>query len=916
MPRASGPVTRSQTRLTQAKEDPTASQDPDEESLPAAPKFTEELQSVLIDLGDDDPVLGRDAKELRDATATAVTEVWHDAHLSTESLAQQISANNVSLLRELNTSFAAVGERVQAQPILASCFPDGAFPKLQLFTGSSDSPQFSLWLRRFEDVLRMRGTPLTEEQKANFLIGYLDGAAREKVDELPEIQRKSYNTLVTHLRSFFESPQQRHLARQALSTCQQGLSESTTAFADRLRNLVRAATTGQDPNAQKERILEEYLARLRGDIRYFVRLDNPTTFEQAVERAQMVEQLLAEAAVDRLMHPATHTDNQQVQALSAQVARMDLEPNRRPRFRTPQGQYTNRFASRQQRVNKPRGTPRPPQQYGPNNRCFNCGGRGHFSRQCPSPRNMNPSQNTPFRPTRQPGANMMTFLNSTPPPSDADQNPALPPDSDHTDAQTEISNARARIAALLKRNQELSHSMFHHQTSSSVLHSPSLSMLTPGILMLLCVVTFSAGSAQASTAWLCPRNHRDRIMHIPLSYNCSTILPPFKATFESLSVNIFRPNTKRYSSPAFWCKIVTSSASFSVNFFGARSIVHSETVQTVTIEQCRVMSTHYRCDHGNMINREGSWRTLNELVIEWPSAPFGCCTQHKVTVTNCLLFPTTVYAQHGDDHPDSLAGDMSACVYHAGSCTLPDGSAIIWTPQAEERCQFIPVGKMRGQRVGHVWLSDSREFALSWTQSSEHLFDCGKSLLLTDQGYAITAPRRSARSLVPPVGIVTSNQLAAQLLAVEGSAKASVFSLFRHTISALCDRVNLLGLSIQTALAAQPTVVARRLFGRTDIAASYLGNGLIQIHKCMAVPSSSWSFLGFNDTCFARPLVDIRLPSGTWTSTRPSWKKRLMKCHVIPFRTSTSSTGLKRFGWMRFPVRVPRHRTKRFVSTQ
>ncbi|XGW17793.1 hypothetical protein V3C99_002409, partial [Haemonchus contortus] len=264
MPRASGPVTRSQTRITQAKEDPTASQDPDEESLSVAPKFTEELQSVLIDLGDDDPVLGRDAKELRDATATAVTEVWHDAHLSTESLAQQISANNVSLLRELNTSFAAVGERVQAQPVLASCFPDGAFPKLQLFTGSSDSPQFSLWLRRFEDVLRMRGTPLTEEQKANFLIGYLDGAAREKVDELPEIQRKNYNTLVTHLRSFFESPQQRHLARQALSTCQQGLSESTTAFADRLRNLVRAATMGQDPNAQKERILEEYLARLRG----------------------------------------------------------------------------------------------------------------------------------------------------------------------------------------------------------------------------------------------------------------------------------------------------------------------------------------------------------------------------------------------------------------------------------------------------------------------------------------------------------------------------------------------------------------------------------------------------------------------------------------------------------------------------
>ncbi|VDL76276.1 unnamed protein product [Nippostrongylus brasiliensis] len=60
--------------------------------------------------------------------------------------------------------------------------------------------------------------------------------------------------------------------------------------------------TGQDPQIQT---LEEFVARLRNDVRYFGKLDNPASFEQAVSKAQMVEQLLTEAVADRLMHPGS-----------------------------------------------------------------------------------------------------------------------------------------------------------------------------------------------------------------------------------------------------------------------------------------------------------------------------------------------------------------------------------------------------------------------------------------------------------------------------------------------------------------------------------------------------------------------------------------------------------------------------------
>ncbi|EYC25167.1 hypothetical protein Y032_0012g1743 [Ancylostoma ceylanicum] len=139
----------------------------------------------------------------------------------------------------------------------------------------------------------MRSATSTSQQKANFLICYLDGVAREKIEELSEQDRSDYNAIVAHMKKFFEGPQ--HLP--------------SATIANRLLSLVRAETTGQDPSSQEERVLEEFFARLRPDIRYCVKLYNPATFEQAAGEAQMVEQLLAEATADRLINPsgAMHT---------------------------------------------------------------------------------------------------------------------------------------------------------------------------------------------------------------------------------------------------------------------------------------------------------------------------------------------------------------------------------------------------------------------------------------------------------------------------------------------------------------------------------------------------------------------------------------------------------------------------------
>ncbi|XGW33928.1 hypothetical protein V3C99_018001 [Haemonchus contortus] len=240
---------------------------------------SENLANALSYLDDKASVRGRDAKSLRDATVLALEEVRNDSKADTAQLTKQINE--------------------------ATLTPEGPIPRIVPFTATGDDPmQFSLWLCRLEDVMRMKSTAWTSQQKAYFLIGNLDGVAREKVEELSEEERDDCGTLVAHLKRSFEGPQHRNLARQSLASCQQQVGESTSTFANRLLLLVRAATAGQDSSSQKERTLEEFVARLRPDIRYYVKLDNPSTFEQAVAKAQMVEQLLAEATADRLIRPS------------------------------------------------------------------------------------------------------------------------------------------------------------------------------------------------------------------------------------------------------------------------------------------------------------------------------------------------------------------------------------------------------------------------------------------------------------------------------------------------------------------------------------------------------------------------------------------------------------------------------------
>ncbi|XGW14014.1 hypothetical protein V3C99_000360 [Haemonchus contortus] len=75
--------------------------------------------SFMDSLDDCAPLQTRDAKALKDATSSAITQVWADTMATTALLSQKINEGNSVLTDKLNESFAAVGKRLDSLPTIA-----------------------------------------------------------------------------------------------------------------------------------------------------------------------------------------------------------------------------------------------------------------------------------------------------------------------------------------------------------------------------------------------------------------------------------------------------------------------------------------------------------------------------------------------------------------------------------------------------------------------------------------------------------------------------------------------------------------------------------------------------------------------------------------------------------------------------
>ncbi|KHJ94683.1 hypothetical protein OESDEN_05385 [Oesophagostomum dentatum] len=241
-------------------------------------------------------------------------------------------------------------------------------PKLPNSSSGSENQDFESWLRRFGDMIRMINPPISDQLKTNALVGFLDGEARDLIDDMTDSDKNDYYKVVEHLRSHYESKHFRGLARQKLSDCKQNSTESVRDFVERIKKLVKKATIGQSKSSQNERLLDEFLDRLKLVLRFHVKATSPATLEEALVKALTYESLLADTANALTIIPVQPTQTAAVNVAAAYPAQFQQQNNFARRARP---QFSSRF---NQRVNE----------RAPNSNivCYRCGRQGHIQMYC------------------------------------------------------------------------------------------------------------------------------------------------------------------------------------------------------------------------------------------------------------------------------------------------------------------------------------------------------------------------------------------------------------------------------------------------------------------------------------------------------------------------------------------------------
>uniref|UniRef100_A0A8R1DY22 Uncharacterized protein n=1 Tax=Caenorhabditis japonica TaxID=281687 RepID=A0A8R1DY22_CAEJA len=165
----------------------------------------------------------------------------------------------------------------------------------------------------------------------------------------------------------------------------------------------------------------------------------------------------------------------------------------------------------------------------------------------------------------------------------------------------------------------------------------------------------------------------------------------------------------------------------------------------------------------------------------------------------------------------------------------------------------------------------------TYTDSSSRTLNCGVKLIVTDQGYGVSLSERTKRStentankewsVDGKVNYVTSNQLAAQLLALENAVLDSSASWFARNFLDWCHNLNSLTASTMAAAASNPTLAARQMLRKENVHARFVSKGYLAVQTCSALAPDSYRFVAFKNLCYSKPAIEVVLPEGNTITT-------------------------------------------------
>jgi len=294
--------------------------------------------------------------------------------------------------------------------------------------------------------------------------------------------------------------------------------------------------------------------------------------------------------------------------------------------------------------------------------------------------------------------------------------------------------------------------------------------------------------------------------------------------------------------PAHICSKKLEKIDFYTDLWGNKFNTPHRTLLNVSHHECQDMYAHRTCSEGQLFRkRDGSsYSTGKPLNINYlgPVAGFFTGTQ-TVQTTNCFVEETLLLYRTSNWEMVSPNYNVKHCNYPDGICYGVKNSTLIWEPncpkQGCKKCYFRQLKLVSGFYKNGTFRTVDKELVLTFAKQATQARSCeGDLIRISDQGIGIREEEFLTIFGGQGHGKVkreasTTEELAAELSAVEQVLLEKVENLF-----ALQCR--------NRVVESNPTVLVRRLLGRQDVMARWVGPRLLETHSCAKVLPSSIKF--------------------------------------------------------------------------
>ena len=145
------------------------------------------------------------------------------------------------------------------------------------------------WLKRFNRLAQANSW--NADKKRDVFPWFLRGLAEQKYDSLTAAEKQNFDTMITALRDKLQHGRMSDIMSVELHARVQGEQESVADYSQEIRKLTKQAYPEFTEAMQQTFMKRAFLNGLRPDIRQFVMLSNPATFEdaEALARSQEVQ---------------------------------------------------------------------------------------------------------------------------------------------------------------------------------------------------------------------------------------------------------------------------------------------------------------------------------------------------------------------------------------------------------------------------------------------------------------------------------------------------------------------------------------------------------------------------------------------------------------------------------------------------